>query len=289
MKNNGRDYEDFVKKIHDILLNYDGENSIRNINIEKNKKIIDRCGVEREFDLYWEFSLGGYLYKTVIECKDYSSSISIDKIDSFIGKLHDFPNLRGIYATKTGYQKGAEVKAKQHNIDLLVVRETNDSDWVNEDGEPYLKTIVFKMKAITQPSARSFNVMIDKTWFDSQTNIDESQLRHSLSRIQNNEVIIENDDEKKNYTLQHIGGRIIAANPELPYGMGQFIEKYDNGFLTIPKDNLKVKIKALIVDFVFTKPFESTFEIDFAEQILGIVMNYQDGTKKTILKNGMIK
>lgn len=289
MKNNGKAYEEFVRKIHNILINYDDGSSIGNINIEKNKKLKDRSGIEREFDLYWEFSLGGYIYKTVIECKDYNSAISIDKIDAFIGKLQDFPSLRGIYATKTGYQKGAETKAAQHNVDLLLVRETNDSDWVDEDGEPFLRTIVFHMTAITRPSAQSFGITVDKTWFEEQVDVDEERVKKSLSFIINSEVIVENNDDGESYSLQNIGNRIIAANPELPYGKGQFIEKYNNAFLCIPKNNFRVKIKELMINYEFTKPIKSSFEIDFAEQILGIVMNYQDGVKKTILKNGMIK
>jgi hypothetical protein len=40
-----------------------------------------------------EFDLGGYVYKTVIECKDYASTITVEKIDAFIGKTNDIPGL----------------------------------------------------------------------------------------------------------------------------------------------------------------------------------------------------
>ena len=33
------------------------------------------CGIERQFDIYWEYELGGLTYKTAIECKDYRKSI----------------------------------------------------------------------------------------------------------------------------------------------------------------------------------------------------------------------
>lgn len=59
----------------------------KNIEIERNKKIKDNYGIVREFDLYWEYELAGVIYKTIIECKDYASRVSIDKIDAFIGKL----------------------------------------------------------------------------------------------------------------------------------------------------------------------------------------------------------
>lgn len=125
--------------------------SLRNINIEKNKKIKDRSGIDREFDVYWEFEIGGQTYQSVIECKDYSSPVSIEKIDAFIGKTNDIPGLKLIYATRTGYQNGAKIKAEQHNIKLLVIRNKQEQDWTDEDGNPYLKIIHITMTAKTLP------------------------------------------------------------------------------------------------------------------------------------------
>jgi hypothetical protein len=100
---------------------------------------VDRNGIEREFDLYWEYELGGFTYKAIIECKDYNSTIFIKKIDALLGKLHDIPDLRGIFATKMGYQSGALKKAQENNIDLLIVRKQNNSDWTDEEGAPLIK------------------------------------------------------------------------------------------------------------------------------------------------------
>lgn len=109
-KNTGKDYEYFVGVIQQSLINAEGISHLKNINIEVNKKLEDRNGILRQFDVYWEFNLGGYDYKSVIECKDYASTVTIEKIDAFIGKTQDIPGLRLIYATKTGYQSGAKKK-----------------------------------------------------------------------------------------------------------------------------------------------------------------------------------
>jgi len=79
MKNTGKEYELFVRDVQQILLNIEGRETIT---VEQNKVLYDRIGNPRQFDVYWEFKIGGYLYKTVIECKDYSSSISIEKIEN---------------------------------------------------------------------------------------------------------------------------------------------------------------------------------------------------------------
>ncbi|CAM1021537.1 hypothetical protein LOS07_07055 [Proteus mirabilis] len=111
-KNTGKEYEEFVGAIQQSLLNAEEMSHLKNILVEVNKKIEDRNGILRQFDVYWEFNYGGYDYKTVIECKDYTSTVTIDKIDAFIGKTQDIPGLRLIYATKTGYQSGTKKKSR---------------------------------------------------------------------------------------------------------------------------------------------------------------------------------
>ena len=87
MSNDGKQYEQFVALLHQALLDAENFTTQKNIEVQRNKKIVDSCGVEREFDLYWEYELAGITYKTVIECKDYSSRISLRKIDALIGKI----------------------------------------------------------------------------------------------------------------------------------------------------------------------------------------------------------
>ncbi|MDC4871978.1 restriction endonuclease, partial [Acinetobacter baumannii] len=101
-KNTGREYEEFVQSIYQAIIQSEmlGLSEQTNIEVEINKKLTDRNGTDRQFDIYWEYVLAGHTYKTVIECKDYNSKISIEKIDAFIGKLSDFPGIRGLYATK---------------------------------------------------------------------------------------------------------------------------------------------------------------------------------------------
>ena len=80
MHNDGKKYERFVAGLQQAIINSETITAQKNINIELNKKIIDNCGVEREFDLYWEYELGGITYKTIIECKDYNSDMSVENI-----------------------------------------------------------------------------------------------------------------------------------------------------------------------------------------------------------------
>ncbi|GAG14919.1 unnamed protein product, partial [marine sediment metagenome] len=138
-KNTGKEYEAFVANLQQALLDSELLGGQKNIEIEQNKKLVDSCGIEREFDLYWEYELAGISYKTIIECRDYNSNISVNHIDGLIGKLSDIPDVKGIFATRKGYQSGAKTKAGQNKIDLLIVRKQNDQDWQDKDGNPYIK------------------------------------------------------------------------------------------------------------------------------------------------------
>lgn len=288
-KNTGKEYEEFVGTIQQLLINSENLTPIKNIKVEVNKKIIDRNEIARQFDVYWEFSIGGVIYKSVIECKDYESPITIDKIDALIGKTADIPGLRLIYATKTGYQSGARTKAEKHQIDLLIVRETNDSDWVDDDGTPYLKTINLKIVAITQPRIIMFTPIIDKLWLDSQENGFIDKITNGLSRFVNNTVIIDNISESEKYSIYDLEGMLTTKVSGMTYGRGEHEETLSNAFMELTTIGLRVKIKGYKVSYAYNKPLESVSEIDFSEQIFGIVQNYISGEKKMIFKDGTIK
>ncbi|WP_273867551.1 hypothetical protein [Serratia odorifera] len=288
-KNTGKEYEEFVGTIQQLLINSENLTLIKNIKVELNKKIIDRNEISRQFDVYWEFSIGGVIYKSVIECKDYASPITIDKIDALLGKTADIPGLRLIYATKTGYQSGAKTKAEKHQIDLLIVRETNDSDWVDEDGTPYLKKINLKIVAITQPRITMFTPFIDKLWLDGQEDGLIDKVRNGLSMFVNNTVIIDDISESEKYSIHDLENMITTKVNGISYGRGEHEETLSNAYMEITTTGLRVKIKGYKVDYVYNKPLETVSEIDFSEQIFGIVQNYISGEKKMIFKDGAIK
>lgn len=58
-KNTGRAYEEFVQSLYQAILASDilGFGSQKNINVEINKLLKDRNGIDRQFDIYWEYSL----------------------------------------------------------------------------------------------------------------------------------------------------------------------------------------------------------------------------------------
>lgn len=289
MYNSGKEYEELVRDIQHSLIAAENIPSLSNIIIEKNKKIKDRSGIEREFDIYWEFEIGGSIYRSVIECKDYSTPVSIEKIDAFIGKTSDIPGLKLIYATRTGYQSGAKIKAEQHNIQLLIIRGQQDSDWVTDDGEPLLKTIHFNIVALTLPTMTNFNVKVDSTWFKSQSEYTKDNFPKFFENKMNNEVIIYDVHNNDRFTIYDISQRIIRKNKNLEYGTGTFSEIFEDGWLEDIDGKVRFKITEYHYNYIFQKPIESTSTIDFSEQIKAIVEDFQSGKKKWIMNDGSVR
>ena len=80
----------------------------------------------RQFDVTIRFKFGLHSYLTVIECKDYASKVSVDKVDSLVTKARDVNANKSILISSKGFQSGCFPVAERHGIDLLVLSETAD-------------------------------------------------------------------------------------------------------------------------------------------------------------------
>lgn len=286
MANNGRDYESFVQKIQQALINSEEYLHQKNISIERNVKITDNSGIDREFDLYWEYELAGVTYKTVIECKDYASKISIDKIDSLIGKIRDIPDIKPIFATKTGYQSGAEQKAKHNKIELLIVREQIDDDWKDKDGNPFIKEIHINMLIQSPARIKAFSPKLNKDWIEQNTDIDTSK-PISMDGL-NNEIFIKDNIKNEQYSIFDLQQKLTNIK-ENEYGdMSQVVE-FEDGYITY-KDTM-LKIDSYKVDYSISKPHSMQMVIDYAKELIGVIEYVSRKTNQStaVFKDKIIK
>lgn len=288
-KNTGKEYEEFVGVIQQSLIDVEEASRLKNIKVEVNKKIEDRNGIIRQFDVYWEFNLGGYDYKTVIECKDYASKVTIDKIDAFIGKTQDIPGLRLIYATKTGYQSGTQKKAEQHKIDLLVIREGVDEDWTASDGNPLLKTINIDIIAVSLPRITSFSPFVDASWLESQQDLDTEEISSRFSRVLNNEIFISNEVTGVRFSLHDLANSLPSKVSDIKYGNGTYSEELHDSYLESASGELRVKLRGYKLSYNYSEPVKVTSVIDYSKELLGIVQNYSSGDKQMVFKNGRVR
>lgn len=284
MGNNGRDYERFVALLQQALLDAECIAGQKNIRVELNKKIIDACGTEREFDLYWEYELAGITYKTVIECKDYDSRIPIEKIDALVGKIHDIPDVKAVFATRKGYQSGAKAKAEANKIDLLIVREQNDSDWKDVDGTPFLKTLHLHSTCIIPPRITKFEPLVDGAWAKENTSLGLSE-ESSISGL-NNEIFIEDEGSNERYSLLELENKLASPNNN-EYGSFSKKERFDSAWIVGP--GFKYKLKGYNLEYVLSKPYRDQHVIDLSKELIGVIEYLQKGKKKTIFREGIIR
>lgn len=119
-------YEQLTQTIYQAILKNELAN---NIKVEHNVGVTGRSGVVHQIDVLWRFRQAGVEHTILIECKNYTSNVTLEKVRSFFGVLQDIGNARGIIVTKTGYQRGAAEFANHCGIGLKVLRKPNDADW----------------------------------------------------------------------------------------------------------------------------------------------------------------
>lgn len=280
----GREYEEFVQQLHQALLDAERVGNQRNISVERNKKIIDNCGIYREFDIYWEYELAGITYKTVIECKDYSSRVSVEKIDALIGKIRDIPDLKAVFATTNGYQSGAEKKAKANRIDLLIVREQRDEDWVSEDGTPYLKEIHIRAHAIMPVFVKEFSPSISRKWVEENTEIDPNSLGH-LSGL-NNEIFIDDVANEDRYSLHELQSR-LSSTGRGEYGEFESTEHFEDAYLVC--GDRKLKLEAYRILYVRHAPLVTETVIDFSKELVGVIEYLGRSETTAVFKSKIVR
>ncbi len=148
--NEGAEYEKFTQEIYNEILK---KQSVKNIEVMHNVKLIGKSGQKHQIDVYWEYQYDNTIFKIAIECKNYNHTVSICKVRDFFGVLYDLEEVKGIMVTKKGYQEGAKKYGEFYGIDLMELREP-------EDGE----AIVAETTLTIDCSVRHRLFLIDEDW-----------------------------------------------------------------------------------------------------------------------------
>lgn len=283
-RNTGKEYEKFVESLYQAVLTTDKvTENLRNLRFERNKRFRARYGTPREFDVYWEYELDDVVTKTVIECKDYQSTIEIAKIDALVGKLGDIDDdLIPVFATKTGYQSGAKKAADYHGIELLIVREQNDSDWKAEDGMAFVRYLQLNLMVDFPSRIFRASFTVDEDWvkkhrpdIDTSVPINED--------IMNDETFIDEDGEQR-YSILDLASRRLPFSSGGEYGIFQRTIEYPDAFLIHPTQG-KLKLVSVTVDYATEPPIRETSTYDRASALLGVIEYVQKGEKKLVFKD----
>ena len=121
--NEGAEYEKFTQEIYNEILK---NQSVKNIDVKHNVKLVGKSGQRHQIDVYWEYQYDNTTFKIAIECKNYNHTVSIGKVRDFFGVLYDLEEVKGIMVTKKGYQEGAKKFGEHYGIDLMELREPEE-------------------------------------------------------------------------------------------------------------------------------------------------------------------
>src|SRR5271165_3868763 len=104
------DYELLVREIFQHLFSQD---FVPNVVVEHDV-VKQGLRTAHQIDVYWEFELGGIVYRTVVQAKNWAKAVDQGELLKFQSVLSDLPEQpRGIIVTARGYQEGAlEVASK---------------------------------------------------------------------------------------------------------------------------------------------------------------------------------
>ena len=267
------EYEKLVQEIYQAILKSEG---FENIKVEHNVNIEGKSGCKHQVDVYWEFKLAGELHRVAIECKNYSTEISIGIVRNFFGVINDVGNIKGIIVTKIGYQSGAKKFADYYGITLKEVRYPTDLDW-----EGRVKQINIKFKAY-MIDIKKRNFIWDDEWNKSNASSKPgSQLSGSTEEI----ILIKANDEKIN-TLHELDNK-LKNNFKPEQNLEQRFN-FDDTFILFPSGG-KLKINAIVYIYDVCEGQEELVILDGQQIAKAIIKDVKNGDITFIDKNGNIK
>jgi hypothetical protein len=285
-KNTGLTYELVVQGIFQAIHN---EKAATTIVVERNKILQGRIS-PHQIDVYWKFELAGIAYETIVQAKDWKNRVKLGQLLEFKGVLDDLPGQpRGIFVTRTGYQKGAKDYAAAHGILLYELAEPprrpntqiTRLDWFickpefrtfrvpskNTD-EGLIDEVAMGLKmTVFHPIISTFAWKLDSPWFDknlADTGLDKSQIK--FNPIPDEQVILYDETHAPVSNLDAIirqelsivkEEKLDRKHVERVFDSGTFIgPPYTNDvFIKITKlsFDLEIRVKEIPADFTLAR------------------------------------
>ncbi len=281
MSKKGVDYELFVKDVYECLNKADG---LKDVKIQHDVKLKGAAGVEHQIDLFWFFKFGGIAYRVAIECKDYNSRVSKEKIEAFHDILNDIGNIHGIFASRMGFQSGAVAYAEKYGIQLMEIRHPIEKDWEGKIRHIHLELNVCDIQNVHT----SIVVDIEKFKKMNITQLDRKRFiaKSDAVIVDFSEMVACEQTFAEGKKSMHDMVKIIQAYDSKP-GVGKKqIFSFSNG--VINHEGMKLPIDAIEFTYDICM-YKDNIHINGDDVIKAIVKNIIEKTELHIDKFGRTK
>jgi len=252
IKNNpGKSYEVLTQKIFQELNN---QQYVKNIEVKRDIILVGKTA-KHQIDIFWEFEHSGISYFTIVQAKNWAKNVELAQLLTFKGVLDDLPNQpRGIFVTKTGYQKGAFDYAKNNGIVIFVLREPRKDDF-----EDQISTLNITFRVI-KTEVQIIDIKMDKLWMKNALALNYSHGEHTLNfTIQNFEMLYDENGSELGtiYDIFRLSGSGEMLNNTVT-------KKFDNAYVKTSNgmtDKIKIsEVTCKISDYDTDE--ELTFDLD---------------------------
>jgi hypothetical protein len=268
--NTGQPYEILVQGIFQAIHDQD---EVKTLIVERNKTLQGKT-TSHQIDVYWKFEKSGIAYETIVQAKDWASTVNQGQLLQFKGVLDDLPSQpRGIFVTRTGYQQGAKNFAAAHGIILYELNEPpkrphtgiTTLGWIKFEPElrsfklpaksPDQKTVeelVLGVKStVFEPRYSNIEFQIDSPWHTQ--NIPTSQLGKShikLNPLPLLKVILYDPTQAPTSNLEEVVRQEIAIMRDEKLGRKHVVHIFDRDTFLAPPctDDIFVKITKVSFD-----------------------------------------
>ena len=162
-------YEKLAQEIYQELIKLEGYQDVR---VHHDSVLVGKSSAPHQIDVHWEIIIGCVKHITCIECKDWKARVKKEHIASFSEILKDI-GAKGIYITKTGYQKSAKTLADYNNIRLVLVEDIEDKHGtILRIGSPVYRDLNIDFCENVDNIVSQLNLSYDTPIYDENRNVD---------------------------------------------------------------------------------------------------------------------
>jgi len=264
------EYERLTQAVYQAIIRKEGQN----IEVVHNQDVIGKSGVAHQVDVLWRFKLAGVTHLVLIECKNYASTLTLEKVRNFFAVLHDIANCSGLMVTRTGYQYGVEQFAKFYGIGLKLLRHPEPEDWIGRIKNIHIN---FHIREVVSSEDRPIrvNVKFEAKDADQENYLKELQSKGRLSMPSAPDMVFWSGD-RKNVTEElrwwlpkqlEVAGKADGG----PYI--QVIPLSDHYLLFNPGDGdeVFVKVNQLEVEY-FVETIDNTDMVVLGEDLIEAIL-----------------